>query len=141
MRIVETKVYTIDTHPEKNKVFEWIRNNWFDLHTYEAEDLIHSLNKISKQLGSKVDYRFSCFPDQGDYIKFEKYNVEDIIFDIEKANYWDIVVFEALKEKDPDSILDAFYTMCKYIYYDDRYLEDLCASNEYEFTEDGSYYY
>ena len=27
MRIIETKVYTISEHPNKEKCYEWIRNN------------------------------------------------------------------------------------------------------------------
>ena len=28
MRVIETKVYTIDEHPNKDLCFEWIRDNY-----------------------------------------------------------------------------------------------------------------
>ena len=31
MRTIELKVYTINEHPNKDKCFDWIRNNWYDL--------------------------------------------------------------------------------------------------------------
>ena len=31
MRTIKIKVYTIKDHPNKEKCFEWIRDNWFDL--------------------------------------------------------------------------------------------------------------
>ncbi len=37
MRIIETKVYTIEEHPNKDKCFEWIRNNWHGLSSWELD--------------------------------------------------------------------------------------------------------
>ena len=37
MKIIETKVYTIEEHPNKEKCFEWIRNNWYDLNQYSVD--------------------------------------------------------------------------------------------------------
>ena len=38
MRTIETKVYTIDEHPSKDKCFVWIRDNWHDLNQHSFAD-------------------------------------------------------------------------------------------------------
>jgi len=40
---VTKTIYTIDSHPNKQKVFEWVRNNWHDLNQYDIDELIESL--------------------------------------------------------------------------------------------------
>lgn len=142
-RTIETKVYTIDVHPHPEKVFEWIRNNWNDLHDLEGYELLYSLKRIAKMLGCEVDYCVSACPDQGDFISFDGYKEQDLerfYRENEKRfDHWDHVIIEALANGTPEDILHDFYNQCEYI-YSNEHLEDLCLINEYEFNEDGSIY-
>ena len=142
IRTIETKVYTIDVHPQPEKVFDWIRNNWDDLHESEGRELVYSLETIAKGLGCKVDYCISAYPCQGDFISFRGYEAEDLEAfrrENEPFNHWDYIIIEALEKQHPNEILSVFYKECEYI-YSDAYLEDFCLMNEYEFNEDGSIY-
>ena len=142
-RTVETKVYTIDVHPHPEKVFDWIRNNWNDLHEFEGEELVYSLKWTAKMLGCKVDYCISPFPDQRDFISFDGYNQEDLESfyreNEKRFGHWDHVIIEALANETPEDILHDYYNQCEYLYSDEQ-LEDFCFINFYEFEEDGSIY-
>ena len=61
-------VYTIDSHPNKQKVFEWVRNNWHDLNQYDVDDLIESLEKMAQAMGASLDYSISQVEEYGEHI-------------------------------------------------------------------------
>ena len=142
-RTIETKVYTIDVHPHPDKVFDWIRNNWFDLHDFDGQELVSSLKWIAKELGCKVNYCISAYPDRSDFISFKGFQAEDLeAFRREnekRFDHWDYVIVEALANETPEDILHDFYNQCEYLYSGEN-LEDLCFINGYEFEEDGSFY-
>ena len=142
-RTIETKVYTIDVHPHPDKVFDWIRNNWFDLHDFDGRELVNSLKWIAKELGCEVDYCISAYPDRSDFISFEEFQAEDLeAFRREnekRFDHWHYVIVEALANETPEDILHDFYNQCECLYSGEN-LEDLCFINGYEFEEDGSFY-
>jgi len=74
MRIIETKVYTIEEHPNKEKCFEWIRNNWYELNQHSVEEIISSIKSLSNKIGGTFDYSISQVPDRGEHITFKDYD-------------------------------------------------------------------
>ena len=69
--------YTIDEHPNKEKCFDHIRDNWHDLGEHVIQDTIESLKGFSDHYNLDLHYSISIFPDRGEYIK-AKINDEDI---------------------------------------------------------------
>ena len=56
IRTIETMIYTISSHPDKEKCYEWIRGNWHDLNQHSVDDLIQSIEELSKVIGGTCNY-------------------------------------------------------------------------------------
>lgn len=147
MRTIEQKVYTIDTHPDKSSVFDWIRDNWHDLNEHSVNEVVDSLKQLADATGGKVDYCISQVPDQGEYIKVT--NVEGLTFDKLKAQAqagdcpltgvcWDVLVLSEPCEIE-QRVLYALHADTEYIYSDEG-LTELCEANGYEFHDSGEFY-
>jgi len=141
MRIIETKIYTIEEHPNKEKCFEWIRDNWHDLNQHSVDELIKSINVLSSKIGGKFDYSISQVPDRGEHITFTNYSQEDLCRlsadDCPLTGVcWDIDLIVGLREGNTNKVLDSLHGDTEYIYSDKGLLE-LCNANEYEFDENG----
>ena len=142
MRIVEVKGWTIDEHPNKEKVYEWIRANWYDLNAFSLDELILSLKMLQREIGGDLDYSISTVPDRGEYIKFKNYDRE-ALSRLSADDYpltgcgWDYHVIKCLREYDIERVLDVLHEETTWS-YEDQQLFDLCEANEYEFAEDGS---
>lgn len=141
MRIVETKVYTIDEHPNKELCFNWIRENWHDLNQHSVDELIKSLKALSDKIGGSFDYAISQVPDKGEFIGFYNYSQEDLCRlsadDCPLTGVcWDIDLIVGLREGNLDKVLDILHSSTEYV-YSDKGLEEMCEANEYEFDEDG----
>ena len=141
MREIITKVYKIDEHPDQQKCFEWIRNNWHDLNRHGVDDLIESLKALEKEIGGVLSYSICPVPDRGEHISFKNYNksalkslaAEDCPL---TGCCWDIEVIEALRSGNISKVLDVLHDETEYIYSDEG-LREMCEANDYEFTEDG----
>jgi len=48
--ITKTDVYKIEEHPDKEKCFDWIRENWHDLNSHSVDDIINSLKALQKEI-------------------------------------------------------------------------------------------
>lgn len=145
MKIIETKVYTIDEHPNKTKVFEWIRENWHDLNQHSVEEIIDSIKALSSRIGGTFDYSISQVPSRGEYITFKDYDHEDLCRlsadDCPLTGVcWDIDVIVGLREGNAEKVLESLHSDTEYRYSDEGLTEHL-AANGYEFTEDGRFYY
>lgn len=141
MRIIETKVYTIDEHPRINKCFEWIRDNWHDLNQHNVDDLITSIKELTNKIGGTNKYAISQTPDRGEFIEFEDYDKEILnsLNDEEyplTGNYWDQLLINGLKENNLQMVLDTLHEDTEYTYSDEN-LYELCMANDYEFDETG----
>jgi len=141
MRTIEFKVYKIDEHPNKEKCFEWIRNNWHDLNQHTCNDIIDSIKALSNKIGGTVNYSISQTPDRGEFITFKDYDHQELCY-ISGDDYpltgvcWDDVVIRALRCGDTRKILEALHNDTEYIYSDEG-LYELCVANDYEFYENG----
>lgn len=143
MRIIKTKVYTIDEHPNKEKCYKWIRDNWHDLNQHGVEEAIQSIKALHKKIGGSFNYSVSAVPDRGEYIKFRDYSSERLQ-ELDANEYpltgvcWDEPLIIGLKEGNPTLVLKILHAETDYIYSDEG-LFDLCEANGYEFDEDGNY--
>ena len=157
-RIIETKVYTIESHPNPGKVYDWIRNNWYDLTQYDVEEAIASLKAFAKFIGAKLDYAISASPVRGEYVTFNFEYAEMTLADIGHIDvsgncpftgvFYDEVILDAFRDESNGKCLetilnDVEHRILKHIHdetdylYADESLRDMCEANEYEFTEDG----
>jgi hypothetical protein len=138
------KAYTIDQHPNKEAVFEWIRNNWHNLGEFAFDDFTESLKMLEQAIDGDLDYQVSLFPDRGEFIVMTDYDVNKL--NALKADdfpltglIYDFYVIQALKEGDIENALSFLHDEGEYIYSDEG-LEDLCEANGYYFTEDGAFH-
>jgi hypothetical protein len=140
MRIIETKVYKIDEHPNKDYCYVWIRNNWHDLNEHELYDIIESLKALQNIIGGKLDYSISCIPHRGEYISligYDKEELNSLSLDAElTGSSWDYWVIKAFKENNTQNILRLLHDSTEYAYSDES-LYELCMNVEYEFTING----
>ena len=145
MRTIEQKVYTIDTHPDKESVFDWIRDNWHDLNEHSVNEVVDSLKQLADATGGNVDYCIGAEAHQGQYIKVS--NIEGATLDRLRSQaedcpltgvYWDVLVLSEPCEIE-QRVLYALHADTEYIYSDEG-LTELCEANEYEFHESGEFY-
>jgi len=141
MRIIETKVYTIEEHPNKVKCYEWIRNNWHDLNSHSVSEVIKSLKALENEIGGNLDWSISAVPDRGEFISLMDYDKEALNnLDVENCpltgTCWDMDIIEGLKEGNISKVLKSLHLDTEYIYSDEGLFE-LCEANEYEFNEEG----
>ena len=144
MRIIETKIYTINEHPNKDLCFEWIRNNWHDLNSHSVEEVVDSLKALQNEIGGELDYSISSVPDRGEFIRFTDYDHEALCRlsadDCPLTGVcWDIDVIKGLREGNIARVLDTLHQDTEYLYSDEGLL-DMCEANDYEFTEEGINY-
>ncbi len=138
------KTYTIDDHPEPERVFDWIRNNWHDLGQFECEEFVACFEALAKKLDSRYDYNVSIFPDRGEYLilDIDYDNLPDLgkpeDYPITGFHY-DYAFLVALNEGNINNALDALHEQGEGIYSDEGLIE-LCEANEYMFTESGELY-
>ena len=144
MRTITKKVYTIDEHPNPEKCFEWIRNNWHDLNNHSVDEFIDSLKALQQVIGGKLDYRISAVPDRGEFITLKGYD-KKALKEIKchecslTGVCWDYDIIEAFQNSSPNSALHSLHKDTEYIYSDEG-LTELCEANEYEFYENGEFF-
>lgn len=142
MRTICKNVYTIDEHPEKEKCFNWIRENWYDLNQHSVEEVAQSIKALSKEIGGTFEYSISALPDRGEYITFNDYE-EDTLNRLNADDCpltgvcWDIDLIIGLREGNPSKVLHSLHADTEYLYSNEG-LTELCEANQYEFYEDGS---
>ncbi len=142
MRTIETNIYTLDEHPNKDKCFEWIRNNWHSLNQHSVDEIIESIKALNKVIGGTFDYSISQVPDRGEHITFTDYDREALCHLSQDdcpltGCCWDIVLIESLRNHDTSPVLHDLHKDTEYQYSDEGLTETIEA-NEYEFIEDGS---
>ncbi len=145
MRIIETKIFTIDEHPNASLCFDYIRDNYFDLNHHSVQEAIESIKMLTEFIGGKNDYSISQSPCRGEYVKFTDYDKESLMeLDADKlplTGVWmDAELIESMqKYGNADGLLNAIHVDTEYIYSDEG-LRELCECNEWEFTEEGQVY-
>lgn len=172
MRTHAVTTYTIDEHPNKDAVIEWVRDNWHDLGEFTIQESIESLQAFADYFGADLDYSIGILPDRGEFVSMHlpddiaklsgvrlyKYIVNN--YELSKdcpftGVCYDEDLLQPIREflKHPTNIdfneliMDCGYSLLKsihnegeYIYSDDG-IKDFLSGNEYEFTENGEFYY
>ena len=144
MRTIETKVYQIEEHPNKEKCFQWIRDNLHDLNQHSVSEIADSLKALQTKIGGNLNWSISQVPDRGEFITFTDYDHEELCRispdDCPLTGVcWDIDVIRGLREGNIERVLDSLHSETEHIYSDNGLLE-LCIANELEFTENGEIY-
>lgn len=141
MRIIETKVYKIQEHPNKDKCYSWMRDNLHDINQHSVYEVIDSIKKLSQIIGGNVDYSIGQFPVRGEHIIFTDYD-KDKLMELDASDclltgvFWDYDLIIGMQENDPYKVLRSLHRDSEHKYSDDGLL-DKAKINEYEFTEDG----
>jgi hypothetical protein len=137
------QAYTIDQHPNKEAVFDWIRNNWHDLGDFAVNDFIESLKALADAIDGKLDYSIGILPDRGEFIRITDFNqqkLDDLSgLDSLTGVCYDQWVILSMKDEEIELALSFLHDEGEYIYSDEG-LEELCQGNEYYFTEDGAFH-
>lgn len=144
MRQITKTVYKINEHPNKEKCFEWVRENWHDLNQHSVDEVINSIKALSDKVGGSFDYSISQWPDQGEHITFKGYD-KTILDSLDAETCpltgvcWDIDLIVGLREDNSNKVLSSLHEDTKYIYSSEGLLNHL-EWNDGEFNEDGSFY-
>jgi len=160
-------VYTIDNHPNKSKVFKWVRDNWTNLSGGYVSDLIKTVKAIACAMNCDVHYAILTVSDQNEFIKFTKHgdgnvfinkgHLELLIKQSQHCSFTghgnDHLLSESLRLWDGESdiklrhlshafqslALDSIHDQTEHVYSDEG-LNDYLDSNEFYFNKDGSFY-
>lgn len=141
MREITYTVYEIEEHTNKEKCYEWMRNNLHYLSDHELDDFVLSLKALSKKIGGNLDYGVSLTPDRWEYIRFTDYD-EEVLAELDKNScpltgcFWDVYVIEALLNKDMGGLMHDLHNAHDF-HYTDEALHETASANEWEFMENG----
>ena len=141
MRIIETKVYTIDEHPSKSLCFDWMRDNLHDLNDHSVQEVKDSIEALSEAIGGTNDYSFGAEPMRGQFITFKDYDKEILTKldanDLPLTGTWtDYRIIKSLQDNEPSAALTDLHDDTKYVYSDEGLFE-WAEMGELEFTEQG----
>jgi len=141
MREITYRVYKIDEHPDKDRCFDWVRDNMHHLGQHEVDDLIDSLNALSKTIGGKVNYSLSQYACRGEYIRFTDYDKEALA-ELDEAScpltgvFCDHDVIECLRNNDMIGLIRRLHDWCER-HYTDEAIENESLASDWEFTIEG----
>tara|TARA_R110002020_G_scaffold290275_1_gene505748 strand:- start:201 stop:641 length:441 start_codon:yes stop_codon:yes gene_type:complete len=141
-RTVTTTVYTIESHPNKPAVYEWIRNNWHDLSQHDVDEFIASLKALADTVNGLIDYAIGASPDRGEFIHLTDYD-KSLLRKLVPTQCaltgacWDYDVIHHAKKGNIEGALNILHLETEHV-YSDKGLYNLCEANDYEFNEDGS---
>jgi len=142
MRQITKTVYAINGHPNKEKCFDWVRDNWHDLNEHSVNEVIDSLQTLKNKVGGSLDYSIGQFADHGEHVTFIDYD-KDILNSLDADSCpltgfcWDIEAIDGLKKGSLKSLLSWLHADSEHRYSDEGLLEHLDC-NDYEFNLDGS---
>ena len=144
MKTITIKVYEINEHPNKEAVFAWIRENWYDLNNHSVEEFADSLKELQKAIGGILDYSVCACHDRGEFITLKGYDKE-LLNDLAIDDYpltgvcWDANIIEALKDGNIEHALHSLHADTEYLYSNEA-LEEMCEGNGYYFLENGEFH-
>lgn len=143
MRDITYTVYTIDEHPDKEKCYEWMRDNLHHLADHESDDFIHSLRALHDHIGGSLDYGVSLVPDRSEFIRFTDYD-EELLAELDAdacpltGCFWDVHVIEHLRagHHDMRGLMDKLHEAHDY-HYTEKALHNTAEANGWEFNKNG----
>jgi hypothetical protein len=161
-RIIETVVYTIEDHPNPDKIYQWINENWHDLGDNVLQEMSDSLRAFADNIGAKVNWSISIVPDRGEFIRFgfgdcETPTLGGVMLRLDLSGNcpstgwcYEETILDAFREAAKDAsatlesvlsdiehnVLTALHNEGDYLYGDDG-LYEMCECNGYEFNAEG----
>ena len=162
-RIIETVVYTIEDHPNPDKVYQWINENWYDLGDNVLQEMADSLKEFANDIGAKVNWSISIVPDKGEFIRFgfgdcETPTLGDVMLNLDLSGNcpftgvcYDEIILDAFRDAAKDAsatlesvlndvehnVLTALHNEGEYLYGDEG-LYEMCEASGFEFTVEGA---
>ena len=139
------KIYSIEDHPNKPAVYDWIRDNWRELGEFHIKDMLFSLHALAKTIGGNLDYSFCIVPQFGQFIKitdFDAAGLSELVADDcpLTGGYYDSIVIEGLKANTLDQdALKALHASCP-VLNSEKGLKRIIELNYCYFTSEGSAY-
>lgn len=122
------ETYTIDDHPNKDLVIDWVRNNWTDLGESYLDDAVNSLKGFCDYFDLyDLDYSIGIFPDPGEFIKAKisnpesYYNEETSELSANRLRTYLVNNYSTCKGKDTYSGDCPFTSIC----YDETLLDEI----------------
>ena len=163
------KSYTIDDHPNKQKVYDWIRENWHDLGDHVFEEVEKSMKAVSSALDCDLVFTVSSVADRNESVKLNsRYSESEheliatsTLAKITKFSgecYYTGVVYDCLLEqaledwdiqkpislKQLNDLLEPVVLSCVHneveSLYEDEQIKNLCEANDYFFTLQGAHH-
>lgn len=146
--------YTIESHPNPEACFEYLRMNWHDLGQFDVDDFLKSFKALGEALGVRVDYCAGIHPSRGEFLTLcGRVSQSDVdALDADEMSLtgmcWDYGLIKALQETDldqyPDKVdlshaLADLHAQGEFLYSDEG-LRELCEANDYQFTKSGKFY-
>lgn len=155
--ITEHKIlsYTIDSHPNPEVVYDWIRANWHDLGEFDSQEFLASFEALAEYLGVRCDYSFGTSPDRGQFLTLIGQIDQEQIDSLKLGEYkltgmcYDDSVIKALKYIDLEDWAHGKFNICSALsdlhtqgewLYSDEALKEHCEANEYQFLANGEFY-
>ena len=139
------KAFTIEDHPNKEAVFEWVRNNWHDLADSDIDDIVSSLKGLAEYVRGHLDYSISCFPDRGEFVRLTDFDSERLK-SLDADSYpltgtWsDYCVIKSAQHDELESVVLSVCHDCGDFRYSDEGISEFLECNEYFFLEDGRFF-
>lgn len=141
MRIIETKLYTIDDHPDKAKCFDWMRDNMHDLNQIDVDEVIACIKAFTETFGGENDYSIGQVPSRGEFISITGYDEQELA-QVNPHDYnltgsaYDYDVIKYIQLNNPREILNQLHKATEDVYSDEG-LEEFARGNDLEFTWNG----
>lgn len=146
MRTKTIKIYTIEEHPNPEKCFQWIRDNWHDLGQHCVDEMVDSLKALAKEIDGELNYSLSIVPDRDEHVSIKEFDADKLEKLYKKRDEcpltgvcYDHDVIEALHDGDlASAILKTLHAEGEHLSSDDG-LREMCEANNYEFNETGKF--
>lgn len=139
----QISAWTIDEHPNKAAVFEWVRNHWHGLGDEDLQDVVDSLEALAKHTGANLSYAVSVVPDRGEYVRLTNADgprlVELDADELPLTGLWsDYDVIRGAQAGELETVvLNVLHQAGEY-HYSDEGIEEFLEAIEHFFFEDGS---
>lgn len=134
---------TIETHPNPEAVYGWIRSNWHDLSDHILEEYIECLKAFAGWHDCTVNYSLSVVPDRSESLTFSKpIDYKEKPSDWENLPLTGVYIEHELWScesiEDVQAVIGLIHDEHDFIYSDEGLL-DLLEANGYYFLDDGSF--
>lgn len=139
------KAFTVEDHPNKQAVLDWVRDNWHDLADVDIDDIAASLKALAEHVNGHIDYSISCVPDRGEFIRlssFDRSLLKDLnAEDCPLTGMWsDHCVIKSAQNYELESVVLSVCHECGDFRYSDEGISEFLEMNEYFFLEDGRFF-